>query len=251
MARTYVVTGSTSGIGRAVRRALEAQGHRVIGVDLRDAEVTADLTTAGGRAALRQIDRVDAVITCAGVSAAGATPETIVRLNYFGTVATLEGLYPRLVQGSDPRAAVVTSAAALFPADEALVEACLAGDEERAVALCGDDGEGVRTYSSTKRALARWVRRAAPGEAWAGKGIPLNAVAPGVIRTPMTRARLDDPVLRSQMMSALPMPLRWPGEPEDVASLLVYLASPANTLVTGQHVFVDGGFEARARGDRY
>jgi NAD(P)-dependent dehydrogenase (short-subunit alcohol dehydrogenase family) len=251
VARTYVVTGSTSGIGRAVRRALEAQGHRVIGVDLRDAEVTADLTTAGGRAALRQIDRVDAVITCAGVSAAGATPETIVRLNYFGTVATLERLYPRLVQGSDPRAVVVTSAAALFPTDEALVEACLAGDEERAVALCGDDGEGVRTYSSTKRALARWVRRAAPGEAWAGKGIPLNAVAPGVIRTPMTRARLDDPVLRGQMMSALSMPLRWPGEPEDVASLLVYLAGPTNTLVTGQHVFVDGGFEAWARGDRY
>ncbi len=45
------------------------------------------------------------------------------------------------------------------------------------------------------------------------------------------------------------MPLRWPGKPEDVASRLCYLASAENTLVTGQVVFVDGGFDALSRGD--
>jgi NAD(P)-dependent dehydrogenase (short-subunit alcohol dehydrogenase family) len=246
--RRYVVTGSASGIGAATRRVLEAEGHAVVGVDLREAEIAADLSLETGRAALERVERVDAVIACAGVSGATAPSELVVRLNYFGAVATLERLRPRLAEGTLPRAAAVASTAALFPADEALVDACLAGDEERAAALARPL-EGPRAYISAKRALARWVRRQAPAPEWAGAGIPLNAVGPGVILTAMTQERVSDPELREQMRGPMPMPLKWPGDPEDVASLLVYLTSPANTLVTGQHIFVDGGFDAVTRGD--
>ena len=52
MSRTYVVTGAASGIGKATRELLLERGHTVIGVDIRDADVTVDLSTAEGRAAL-------------------------------------------------------------------------------------------------------------------------------------------------------------------------------------------------------
>lgn len=246
--RTYVVTGSASGIGAATRAMLEAEGHAVIGVDLHDAEVVGDLATEAGRAAVASIDHANAVIACAGVSGANAPPELVVRLNYFGAVATVEALRPRLELATDPRAVVVASSAALFPVNDELVEACLDGAEDLAAELAAGL-DGAAAYTSAKRALARWIRRMAPRPEWAGAGIPLNAVGPGVISSPMTRRRLDDPETREHMRGPLPMPLKWPGDPEDVASLLVYLSSPANTLVTGQHIFVDGGFDALTRGD--
>src|SRR5262245_16572685 len=75
MARTYVVTGSASGIGRATCELLESEGHRVVDVDLHDAAVTADLATPAGRAAMVEAvtaatgGAVDAVVANAGVSA--------------------------------------------------------------------------------------------------------------------------------------------------------------------------------------
>ena len=253
MARTCVLTGSASGIGAATRSWLEREGCRVVGVDLRDADVVADLATREGRREmLRRAGElsggaVDAVVACAGVGSI-ADPETIVRLNFFGAEATLAGLRPLLVRGQSPRAAAVSSTAVLFEADPDILAACDAMDEERAAALARERGHGQRAYSAAKRALARWVRRMSVSPEWAGAGIPLNAVGPGVIRTAMTRERLDDPAHREAMRGPLPMPLRWPGEPEDVASLLGYLVSPANTLVTGQLVFVDGGFDVVTRG---
>src|SRR5260370_19167743 len=99
--RTYVLTGSASGIGRATKDLLEAQGHRVIGVDLHNSDLIADLETPSGRKSM--IDHVtqksggaiDAVLAVAGVDMAG--PPTLA-VNYFGPIATLQGLRPLLLQ---------------------------------------------------------------------------------------------------------------------------------------------------------
>jgi NAD(P)-dependent dehydrogenase (short-subunit alcohol dehydrogenase family) len=254
--RTIVVTGSASGIGQAARERLERDGCRVIGVDLREAEVVADLATPYGRAALVEgvqalTPAIDGVVACAGVEVMDAVT---VRVNYFGTVATLEGLRPLLAAGELPRAVAVASQSSLQPfVDPAIVDACLDGDEERAVAASEEAlaGEGTRpraVYASSKRALCLWVRREAPTPPWASAGIPLNAVAPGIIETPMTRPYLDDPEKRAGIHERVPMPLHGPGKPEHVASLLTWLVSPENVLVTGQVVFVDGGADAVMRG---
>ncbi|MGW6552795.1 SDR family oxidoreductase, partial [Streptomyces sp. NPDC055051] len=135
----------------------------------------------------------------------------------------------------------------------ALMAAADAGDETAAVAAARaavDRGEGHLVYSSSKAAVSRWVRRAAPGDAWAGAGIPLNAVAPGVVLTPLTRPLLDDPATRALVERAVPMPLRGHSRPEQLAPLIAWLTSPENTLVTGQVVFADGGADAVLRGDR-
>jgi len=250
-ARTYVVTGSASGMGRATTQLLEAEGHRVIGVDRAGASVECDLATAAGRDRLADgvaelaPDGLDGVIACAGLSGSANAAEPVVRVNYFGAVASLERLRP-LLAGSAAPAAVVVASCALLEAesdDDPLLLACLDGDEAAAVALAAGY-EGLTAYRSVKRAVARWVRREAPGASWAGARIALNAIAPGFIDTPMVR-----PEIREQVAEKFVQPLSGPGRPEDIAAGLAWLAGPGSRLVCGQVIFFDGGYECALRGE--
>jgi NAD(P)-dependent dehydrogenase (short-subunit alcohol dehydrogenase family) len=257
MTRTYVVTGAASGIGQATTALLTERGHRVIGVDLHDADVTVDLSTAGGRESLvaRVAElsggRIDAIIANAGLAAPKAVT---VAINYFGTVATLTGLRPLLAGSPAPRAVATASMASLFPPDEALLEALLAGDEPTALArgaeleAAGGDAANL-IYGTTKRALARWIRRQAASAEWAGAGIPLNAVAPGVVATPMTADLTASEEARKAVLQMVPMPLNGIFEPRDVGYLLAWLTSEENAHLCGQVVFIDGGSDAVIRGD--
>src|SRR5579859_63643 len=134
MDRTYVVTGGASGIGATTVGYLRERGARVIACDLHDAEVTGDLATAEGRAGLvegvarRSGGQVDAIVANAG----GGPAETSLALNFFGAVATLEGLRPLLAASPAPRAVAVSSIAALRPPHPDILAACLCGDEEAA-----------------------------------------------------------------------------------------------------------------------
>src|ERR1700678_132870 len=134
--RTYAVTGAGSGIGAATARYLRDAGARVIACDLEDADVVGDLATPSGRAALVEgvsllcAGRLDGLVANAG----GGPAQTMLSLNYFGAVATLEGLRPLLEASPAPRAVAVSSIGSLGPIDAALVEACLAGDEAAAYA---------------------------------------------------------------------------------------------------------------------
>ncbi|KOV60434.1 SDR family oxidoreductase [Streptomyces sp. MMG1121] len=254
-ARTCLVTGAASGIGAAIAALLRERGHTVIATDLKSGDIRADLSTAEGRAELvtrageLTAGRLDAVVSCAGV--AHFDPLTV-KINHFGAVATLDGLRPLLAAGTDPRAVVIGSIDSVHPTDPAIVDAALAGDETAAVTAARaavDRDEGHLVYSSSKAAVSRWVRRSAITDAWAGAGIALNAVAPGVVLTPLTGPLLDDPKTRELVERSVPMPLHGHARPEQIAPLVAWLISAENTLVTGQVVFADGGADAVLRGD--
>ncbi len=257
MARTYVITGAASGIGLATSQLLQERGDRVIGVDIHDADVTVDLSTLEGRQDLVERVRalcggtIDAIIANAGL----ATPTaTTVAVNFFGTVATLTGLKPLLAGSTAPRAVATASMASLFPADEQLLAALTAGDEAAALvrgaeleAAGGDLANQI--YGTTKRALAQWIRRNASTPDWAGAGIPLNAIAPGVVATPMTSELTGSVEARDAVLAMVPMPLNGIFQPRDVGYLLAWLTSEENAHLCGQVVFIDGGSDAVMRGD--
>ncbi|MBB5911197.1 NAD(P)-dependent dehydrogenase (short-subunit alcohol dehydrogenase family) [Nocardia transvalensis] len=252
--RTYVVTGSASGIGAATAALLRERGATVIGCDLDDAEIRADLSTADGRRSLidqaSAYERIDAVLAIAGGGRTG-----LLETNYFGAVATLEGLRPLLARSPAPRALAVSSTSSLAPADDRIMQACLDGDEATAVALLAADptaGGAVGGYGIAKRALNRWVRRAAPTAEWAGAGIALNIVASGVVDTPAAAWIFADDEISAAVETAAPQPFGgFPGRPEWVAELVCWLTSAENRFVTGQVVFADGGSEVAAVGDHH
>lgn len=254
MPRTYVVTGAASGIGAATAKQLKDAGHTVVGVDLQGTDIDADLSKPAGREAMRDAvaektgGKIDAIVAVAGVS----TPSPLaISVNYYGMIATLELLRPFL-EGSDaPRAVAVSSMASFQPFDEKLVEICLAGDEEAALkAAEAYDEEGQQLmYATSKNAFNRWLRKAAGSPEWAGAGIPLNAIGPGVVLTPMTTELVGSDEGRELLEKVVPMPLNGYMPAEACAELLTWLSSEVNTHLCGQIIFIDGGSDVVLRGD--
>ena len=254
--RTVVITGSASGMGAATAALLRAQGDRVIGIDLRGAEIEADLGSVDGRSAA--IDSVtelsggaiDGLVTWAGLGGLpGRDGSLLVSVNYFGSIALLEGLRPLLAKGTSPAAVAIASNSRTcqpgIPMD--VVDACLEGDEPSARERA-DVATSIMTYPATKLAVTRWARRHAPGDHWAGAGIALNVLAPGAVETPLLQATKDDPTL-GPLFEAFPVPIGRNGRPEELAAAVGFLLGPDARFLCGSVLVVDGGTEASLRPD--
>jgi NAD(P)-dependent dehydrogenase (short-subunit alcohol dehydrogenase family) len=111
------------------------------------------------------------------------------------------------------------------------------GSQVGAVALPGES-----VYCMTKAAIAHLTRCLAVE--WGRHGITVNAVAPTFIRTPGTESALSNPEFRADVIERIAA-LHRIGEPVEVAGVVVFLASPAASLITGETVLVDGGWTAR------
>jgi NAD(P)-dependent dehydrogenase (short-subunit alcohol dehydrogenase family) len=256
--RTIVITGSASGMGAATKARLEAAGDRVIGVDIKAADIVADLGTAAGRAsavaavAEQSGGRIDGLVTWAGLPGLTERPGgLLVSVNYFGTIALLEGLRPLLAKGDRPAAVAISSNSTTcqpgVPMD--VVERCLAGDEPGARAAA-DAASSLATYPATKTALAWWVRRHAPTAEWAGAGITLNAVAPGAVETPLLDESRSDPVI-GELVDAFPVPVGRKGTADELAAFVQFLLGPDARFFCGSVLFCDGGTDAQLRADHW
>ncbi|MEZ0340466.1 SDR family oxidoreductase [Mycobacterium sp. pV006] len=256
---TYAVTGAASGMGAATAERLRAAGHRVLSVDVKEADVVADLSTESGRreASLRVLTaaegRLDGAVLAAGIGP-NRSPNVgrIAAVNYLGSVELLQRWQPALAATGHAKVVVIssnsTSTTPLVPARA--VRALLAGDvqrAERAVRLYGPAAPAMM-YAASKIALTRWVRRHAVQPDWAGAGIRLNALAPGAIMTPLLEQQLADPQ-QSKAVRRFPVPVGGFGDPDQLAEWVCFMLSDAAEFLCGSLIFVDGGTDAHFRTD--
>ena len=235
--RAAIVTGAARGIGAATATRLAAEGCAVLLVD-RDEEVADRARAIGGQPlsadvaeegagerivaeALRLFGRLDILINNAGITGSRPLPECD------------DALLDRII-GTNLTAVLRVTRAALphlpRPGGRIVNVASVFG-------LAGYPGS--TPYSVAKAGVAQFTRQLATD--LAPEGILVNAVAPGLIDTPMTSDRLrDDAYYRRAMLE--PTPLRRAGQPEEVAAVILFLASSDASFVSGEVIAVDGGW---------
>jgi NAD(P)-dependent dehydrogenase (short-subunit alcohol dehydrogenase family) len=253
---TVAVTGSASGIGAAVKARFEADGFEVIGVDLRNADIEADLSTPEGRdsavagIAERCGGKLDRAVLCAGLGSNIRPASLICRVNYFGAVDVLDPLRPLLEKGDAPNAVVICSNSAQMAnlQKDPFVLAMLEHDEEKACKIIDEADSPILAYMGSKNAVGRAVRRRA--DEWGKAGVRLNAVCPGPVNTPLLQGTIDDPATRDAI-AKLNIPLGRRGEPAEIAGLIAFMSGSDASWVHGSIFYIDGGNDASIRPDRY
>ena len=252
--RIYALTGGATGIGAAIKSLLITRGHRVIVVDLKDADITADLSTTIGRtAAVDGIkglapEGLDGLVTCAGVGSHIPNHRLIASVNYFGTVKVTEQLAD-LVAVKNGAIVLLSSNSAPMSTSNDYVDLLLSGDEDAALDA-SEKITGHEAYSGSKQAIARWMRRKAP--AFARQGITINALAPGYTETPMTKVVSEDPKYGDSIKRFKEsIPAGRAGKPEDIAELVEFLLNPKSRFICGSVLFIDGGHDAMLRADQF
>ena len=257
---TYAITGSASGMGAATVARLEAAGHTVISVDIKNADVVADLSTSEGRAGAAQEvltacgGRLDGAVLAAGLgpSAGAERVRLIAKVNYFGVVDLLERWRPAFAAAQNAKVVVVGSnSTTTTPAvPNRAVRALLDGDVDKAVRATRLYGPGrpAMMYAASKIATSRWVRRHAVRPEWAGAGIRLNVLAPGAIMTPLLQEQLANP-RQAKMVERFPVPVGGYGDPAQLAEWMSFMLSDAADFLCGSVIFVDGGTDALFRAD--
>jgi NAD(P)-dependent dehydrogenase (short-subunit alcohol dehydrogenase family) len=257
---TYAITGSASGMGRETAQRLRDGGHTVIGVDIKDADIVADLSTPHGRneAAERVLaasgNRLDGAVLAAGLGPSPAPNRVrqIAQVNYFGVVEPLLAWRGALAAAGRAKVVVVASnSTTTMPAvPHRAVKALLAHDAGKAlrsVRLFGPAAPAMM-YGASKIAVSRWVRRHAVLPEWAGSGVRLNALAPGAVMTPLLQEQLADPG-QAKAVRSFPVPVGGFGDPGHMAEWLCFMLSDAADFLCGSVIFVDGGTDAYFRSD--
>ncbi len=237
--RRALVTGATQGLGLAIAHTLAAQGASLVVSDL-DAtacertvaalrasghEATALAADLGHAAAVDRLcadaGAIDVLVCNAGIqgpagplaSAGDDDWQRVLDINLRASARLACGLIP-VMAGRGGGSVVLMSS------------------------IAGLRGNGaIGLYGLSKAALAQLARNLAVE--WGPRGVRVNAVSPGLIRTPLAAGLMDDDVFMTRRLQATP--LRRVGEPEEIAGVVAMLASRAGGFITGHNLVVDGG----------
>lgn len=243
--RVAVVTGGTSGIGLTLARGLAQAGADVVPLSRRQEQVdaaaaeiektgrrairvTADVTDRGSlddalRATMDAFGRVDILVNCAGITkrtptldVSDAEWDSIIETNLTGTLRACQVFGRQMLAAGYGRIVNIGSLSSFVGLFE------------------------VAAYTASKAAVAGLTRALAVE--WAPRGVNVNAIAPGVYRTPLNSALLDGTARGKEFL--LRTPMRRFGKLEELVGACVFLASDEASFVNGEVLAVDGGFLA-------
>jgi NAD(P)-dependent dehydrogenase (short-subunit alcohol dehydrogenase family) len=242
-----LVTGAARGLGRATALAL-AQAGADVALGLRDASTAGDLAD-DIRALGRRVERLQMDVTNLG-EIATAVDTVVARLGRIDTLVNNAGLGPEnpaeKVTEHDFDLTCAVNVKGTFFTSQAVARVMMRQGSGRIVNLSSQAGfvalPGESVYCMTKAAIAHLTKCLAVE--WGGRGITVNAVAPTFIVTPGTAPALDDPTFKADVLERIAA-LHRVGQPMDVAGAIVFLASPAASLITGHTLLIDGGWTAR------
>ena len=225
-----VITGAGSGIGAACASNLATAGWEVVATDLTPASGVIELDVASESAwddVLAEVGPIDGLVTCAGIRRGSSIVDTSLDewrrhldVNVTGTWLAIRSFLRRRLAGGERGGAIVTISS---------VNATIAVP-------------GQAHYVASKGAVAALTRAAALEGA--PLGVRVNSIAPGPIRTPMTADRLAD-VAQVRWLTGR-VPLGRVGEADEIATTAAFLLSDAASYITGEIIYVDGGWAANA-----
>jgi len=245
--KVAIVTGAGSGIGSAVAVAVAEAGAHCVPTELPAAvnrlePVCEAIRETGHRAlplalALPDLESIDALVA-----------RTIEELGRVDILVNNAGVnIPRdalELTEQDWDGVLDVNLKGLFFMSQRVAREMVQGDGGRIINMASQNGVvgyyRRAAYCSSKAGVVNLTRVLAIE--WAEHGINVNAVGPTFILTPLTQSTFDDPVLREDLLKRIP--LGRVGQPEDVVGAVVFLASPAASLITGHTLLVDGGWTA-------
>ncbi len=244
--QTVLVTGAARGLGRETALAFARAGADVA-LGLREkngSDLVDEITQLGRRALPLQMDVTDLR------QIAAAVDETVARFGRIEVLVNNAGIAPENlaehVTEPDFDATCLVNLKGTFFASQAAGRVMIRQGRGRIINLSSQAGlvalPGESVYCMTKAAISHLTRCLAVE--WGRYGITVNAVAPTFIETPGTAPALDNAAFKADVIERIAA-LHRIGKPVDVTGAILFLASPAASLITGHTLVIDGGWTAR------
>ena len=245
--RVAIVTGAGSGIGAATATRFAAEGAAVVAVDIRGAKAQATATEiedGGGHAIAIEAD------VSSAPDVERMVDETVQRLGgldvLFSNAGTLRPGSCVELSVEDWDLVMGVNVRSVFLGGKYAVPAMLArggGSIVNTASISGLHGDGgAVVYAASKAAVINLTRAMATDHS--ADGIRVNAICPGTIETPPVQRMVADPAVMQVNLDAHSMGRI--GQPSEIASAALWLASDESSFVTGEHLVVDGGLRSRS-----
>ena len=243
------LTGGSSGIGAEVARKLSELGHEVTAFDISEPQVQVsrwirtDLSDPGSiQAATDAVSGMyDALINNAGLPPRDGLEEIILKVNWFGLRRFMAGMLDKL----EPGAAIVNTASragAMWRENIAEVKALMVLEPEKLSNFIQERGiDATRAYNLSKEAVI--IMTMAETENLIARNLRMNSVSPAAVSTGILKdfaAAFGDRMAKNVARAGRP------GLPEEVADVVIFLASPESGWIKGQDITIDGGMSAMA-----
>ncbi len=246
------LTGGSSGIGAEVARKLAELGHKVTAFDITEPQVSVAewiKTDLGNPVSIRSAVEAasgsfDALINNAGLPPRDGLEEKIIQVNWFGLRSLMDGMLEKLVPGG----AIVNTASragAMWRDNLDEVKVLMALEPEKLSNFIQERGiDATRAYNLSKEAVI--VMTMAETENLIARNLRMNSVSPAAVSTGILKdfaAAFGDRMAKNVARAGRP------GLPEEIADVIVFLASPDSGWIKGQDITIDGGMSAMAMSD--